>query len=32
MAGTTMATVPMVILFIFAQKYFIQGFTNAGIK
>jgi len=32
MAGTTMATVPMVVLFIFAQKYFIQGFTNAGIK
>ncbi|MDJ0335337.1 MAG: carbohydrate ABC transporter permease [Rhodoglobus sp.] len=32
MAGTTMATVPMVLLFIFAQKYFIQGFTNAGIK
>ena len=32
MAGTTMATVPMVLLFVFAQKYFIQGFTNAGIK
>lgn len=32
MAGTTMATIPMVLLFLFAQKYFIQGFTNAGIK
>ena len=32
MAGTTMATVPMVLLFLFCQKYFIQGFTNAGIK
>ncbi|SDR99227.1 carbohydrate ABC transporter membrane protein 2, CUT1 family [Paraoerskovia marina] len=32
MAGTTLATVPMVLLFVFAQKYFIQGFTNAGIK
>lgn len=32
MAGTTLATVPMVLLFIFAQKYFIQGFTNTGIK
>ncbi len=32
MAATTMATVPMVLLFVFAQKYFIQGFTNAGIK
>lgn len=32
MAGTTLATVPMVLLFLFAQRYFIQGFTNAGIK
>ncbi|MGG7451518.1 carbohydrate ABC transporter permease [Plantibacter auratus] len=32
MAGTTMATIPMVLLFLFCQKYFIQGFTNAGIK
>lgn len=32
MAGTTLATVPMVLLFIAAQKYFIQGFTNSGIK
>jgi multiple sugar transport system permease protein len=32
MAGTTLATIPMVVLFLFCQKYFIQGFTNAGIK
>ncbi|WP_286219036.1 carbohydrate ABC transporter permease [Paraoerskovia sediminicola] len=32
MAGTTLATVPMVLLFIVAQKYFIQGFTQSGIK
>ncbi|WP_372593321.1 carbohydrate ABC transporter permease [Actinotalea sp.] len=32
MAGTTLATVPMVILFLFAQRYFVQGFANAGIK
>ncbi|GAA4722527.1 carbohydrate ABC transporter permease [Isoptericola chiayiensis] len=32
MAGTTLATVPMVLLFVMAQKYFIQGFTNSGIK
>jgi multiple sugar transport system permease protein len=32
MAGTTLATAPMVLLFIVAQRYFIQGFTNAGIK
>ncbi|MPZ25007.1 MAG: ABC transporter permease subunit [Micromonosporaceae bacterium] len=32
MAGTTLATVPMVLLFLLAQRYFIQGFTQAGIK
>lgn len=32
MAGTTLATVPMVLLFLFCQKYFVQGFANAGIK
>ncbi|WP_205740673.1 carbohydrate ABC transporter permease [Haloactinopolyspora alba] len=32
MAGTTLATVPMVLLFLVAQRYFIQGFANAGIK
>ena len=32
MAGTALATVPMVLLFLFAQRYFVQGFANAGIK
>ncbi|MCD9899447.1 carbohydrate ABC transporter permease [Streptomyces sp. MT29] len=32
MAGTTLATVPMVVLFLFAQRYFVQGFANSGIK
>lgn len=32
MAGTTMATIPMVVLFLFTQRYFVQGFANAGIK
>lgn len=32
MAGTTLATVPMVLLFLLCQKYFVQGFANAGIK
>ena len=32
MAGTTLATIPMVVLFLFCQRYFVQGFANAGIK
>ncbi|MEU2761317.1 carbohydrate ABC transporter permease [Streptomyces sp. NPDC001273] len=32
MAGTTLATVPMVALFLLAQRYFVQGFANSGIK
>lgn len=32
MAGTTLATVPMVLLFIIGQRYFVQGFATAGIK
>ncbi|NED94318.1 carbohydrate ABC transporter permease [Phytoactinopolyspora alkaliphila] len=32
MAGTTLATIPMVVLFLVAQRYFIQGFATAGIK
>ncbi|RPK48167.1 carbohydrate ABC transporter permease [Streptomyces sp. ADI93-02] len=32
MAGTTLATVPMVVLFLFTQRYFVQGFANSGIK
>ena len=32
MAGTTLATVPMVLLFLFCQRYFVQGFATVGIK
>lgn len=32
MAGTTLATVPMVVLFLLCQRYFVQGFATAGIK
>ena len=32
MAGTTLATLPMVLLFLVAQRYFVQGFAHAGIK
>lgn len=32
MAGSIVATIPMFILFIFAQKYFIQGIAFSGIK
>jgi multiple sugar transport system permease protein len=32
MAGSTLATIPMVILFLFTQRHFVQGFANAGIK
>lgn len=32
MAGSTLATVPMVVLFLFTQRYFVQGFANSGIK
>lgn len=32
MAGTTMAAIPMIILFIIFQRYFVQGFTSSGIK
>jgi len=32
MAGTTLATVPMVVLFLIGQRYFVQGFATAGIK
>ncbi|MFC0097845.1 carbohydrate ABC transporter permease [Micromonospora marina] len=32
MAGSTLATVPMIVLFLFAQRYFVQGFATAGIK
>jgi multiple sugar transport system permease protein len=32
MAGATLATLPMIILFIFAQKRFVEGMANAGLK
>ncbi|WP_028646686.1 carbohydrate ABC transporter permease [Nocardiopsis sp. CNT312] len=32
MAGTTLATIPMVVLFLFTQRYFVQGFARSGIK
>ncbi|GAA1312646.1 carbohydrate ABC transporter permease [Brachybacterium tyrofermentans] len=32
MAGTTMAAVPMIVLFLIFQRYFVQGFAASGIK
>ncbi|WP_413375010.1 carbohydrate ABC transporter permease [Alkalihalobacillus sp. 1P02AB] len=32
MAGATMATLPLIIMFIFLQRYFIQGISMTGIK
>lgn len=32
MAGTIVATVPILLLFIFAQKYFVKGIAFSGIK
>ena len=32
MAAATVAIVPMIIMFFFAQRYFIEGMTFAGIK
>ncbi|BDZ50262.1 bicyclomycin resistance protein [Frondihabitans sucicola] len=32
MAGTTLATLPMVLLFVFAQKRFVEGMASAGLK
>ncbi|MFC0672684.1 carbohydrate ABC transporter permease [Brachybacterium hainanense] len=32
MAGTTLAAVPMIILFLIFQRYFVQGFAASGIK
>ncbi len=32
MAGTTMAAVPMIIMFFFFQKQFVNGFVGSGIK
>ena len=32
MAGATFATVPMIVLFIVAQRHFVEGMANAGLK
>jgi len=32
MAGTTLAALPMILLFIFAQKRFVEGMASAGLK
>lgn len=32
MAASTLATVPMLLLFVIAQKFFVQGIAGAGIK
>lgn len=32
MAGTALATLPMIVLFIVAQKRFVEGMANAGLK
>ncbi|MGI1690681.1 carbohydrate ABC transporter permease [Thermoanaerobacter uzonensis] len=32
MAGTVIATLPMLVVFMYAQKYFIQGIAFSGIK
>ncbi|SMP61641.1 multiple sugar transport system permease protein [Sphaerochaeta associata] len=32
LAGSAIAIIPIVLLFIFTQKYFVEGITNAGIK
>ena len=32
MAGSSLALIPVIVLFIFTQKYFVQGVASAGIK
>lgn len=32
MAGTTIVMLPLVILFLFTQKYFVEGVVSSGIK
>ncbi|WP_203568849.1 carbohydrate ABC transporter permease [Aestuariimicrobium ganziense] len=32
MAGTTLSALPMIVLFIIFQRYFVNGFVNSGIK
>ena len=32
MAATTLVLIPIIILFIFLQRYFIEGITTSGMK
>ncbi len=32
MAVSTMMVIPMVLLFLFAQRYIVQGFVTSGLK
>jgi multiple sugar transport system permease protein len=32
MAGTVVSVVPMVLIFLFAQRYFVQGIALTGLK
>lgn len=32
MAGVTMAALPVVLVFVFAQRYFIEGVALSGLK
>ncbi|MFC0624962.1 carbohydrate ABC transporter permease [Kribbella deserti] len=32
MAGTALATLPMIVMFVFAQKRFVEGMANVGLK
>jgi multiple sugar transport system permease protein len=32
MAASTLAVIPMIVIFFFAQRYFIEGITFSGVK
>jgi multiple sugar transport system permease protein len=32
MAGTTLASLPMIVLFLLTQRYFVRGLATTGIK
>jgi multiple sugar transport system permease protein len=32
LAGTTLVVIPTVLVFLFAQKYFVEGITTTGMK
>jgi len=32
MAGCTMALAPLIVLFLFTQKYFIESYASSGVK